>query len=221
MAPNQTGRPLSAYSFICDVSASSTHEINNELAVINEQSRLTAELLAMSRMGHEVDPAELEHLLSRVIARVERADKLVQRMNAFAHSLEQEGASCDLSTCLGLMSAMFGRKAGLKEVSLEIADSSDVIAGLETVACEQLLWTALGACLEASAPCGVLRVSLGAEKDAALVIMKGEFEKTPDLTFMDAWEPFGVTAQTSEGTLTLRLPGAVDQAPDSQDPGRC
>ena len=84
MSTHQNERQGSAYSFIGEVSASSTHEINNELAVINEQSRLTAELLALGRLGHEVDPAELEHLVNRVIARVERADKLVQRMNAFA-----------------------------------------------------------------------------------------------------------------------------------------
>ena len=204
-----SGRHPSAYAFIGEVAASSTHEINNELAVINEQSRLTAELLALGRMGQEVDPAELEHLLNRVIARVERADRIVQRVNTFAHSLERDDNTCDLAECLELMNAMFGRKAGLKGVSLEAGLPEKTLVGLGTLACEQLLWRALAVCLEAAQADSVLKVFLEPGGGEAQVVIDGVFEKPFDLTFFHVWEPFGVTVKTSEQSFILGLPGAV------------
>ena len=51
--PRQDELLVMALDFCARVTASATHEIKNELAVINEQSRLIQELLAMAGQGKE------------------------------------------------------------------------------------------------------------------------------------------------------------------------
>ncbi len=200
----EQGRRL--LEFMEEVTASATHEIKNELAVINEQSRLVAEMLEMGRRGREPDPGRLEQLIGRVIARVGRADAAVRRLNAFSHSAGG-AAGCDAARCLELMTQMYARPAGQQDLTVEVVEAPDSLAAaMPALDCERLVWAALGAVAAAAARGTVLRVSLQARQGRGVLRVAGELEHSLQPLPPGLLETLGVGVRVEGGALELELP---------------
>ncbi len=135
-------------AFFGRITASVTHEIKNELAVMNEQSRLIQELLQMARQGGALDPARLEELIGRVIVRIERADQVVRLLNTFAHSADQPQRRVEAGRVLELMTALGRRPARLKGVDLTLqAPEQEVSLTTSPFLLEEAWFCCLDACL--------------------------------------------------------------------------
>lgn len=137
-----------ALDFCARVTASATHEIKNELAVINEQSRLIQELLAMAAQGKEPSLERLEQIIGRVVVRVGQADMAVRRLNAFAHSADLDRSRADAGRELAVIAPLFERIASRHQATLALADQAppSPVAG-RPILVEQAMWS----CLEAVA----------------------------------------------------------------------
>lgn len=200
-----TGREL---DFVGRVTASATHEIKNELAVINEQSRLVLEFLEMAARGKEISLERLHELITRVVARVGQADAVVKRLNTFAHSTEMERTACEAVGLLELMVQMFGRMAGLKRVGLEVSEGHP--AAIELMATplqlEQVLWSAMSAALAAAQPSSTLRLSLERGDGALRLSIKGEMTGPPQAPPAELLEPLRASASADTETLRLEIP---------------
>jgi signal transduction histidine kinase len=207
---NQDEQALLAQTldFFVRVTASATHEIKNELAVMNEQSRLIQEMLALGRKGRPPKPERLEELIGRVLARLDQADRAVRRLNQFAHSADLDRRQADAGQALSVVGALFGRIASRHRVGLA-TEAPEAAAELR---CRpMLLQQAIWCCLEAVAAAAEPEAEISAaveRRDQGLAIsfrapLAGEAEVPP----AEVLAPLGARVQAlAGGGLELVLP---------------
>ena len=194
--------------FLAQVTANATHEIKNELAVMNEQSHLLQEFLLMAAQGREVDPQRLHTLVERIIARVGQADNVVKRLNAFAHSADLKPGALRAEGLLPLILEMFARRASVAGVTVELTAGADLVpSGVDMFLLEAAMWFCLVEASQASQAGG--RIEAGLEKqDGGLVFwLRGVYEKEPQAPAPAVLEALGArfTASGQEMRLTLPL----------------
>lgn len=111
--------------FFGDVSAGISHEINNRLAVINEKAGLLQDLAAMLAQGKDVDPVRFEEQSKKIVEQVALAREVVRDLNRFAHSADEELAEVEVTELLGLVAALYARKARTAEAELLVSDAGE------------------------------------------------------------------------------------------------
>jgi C4-dicarboxylate-specific signal transduction histidine kinase len=108
----------SGLRFFGKISASISHEIKNALAIINENAGLLEDLTLMAEKGTPMNQERLKKLAASLMAQVARADTIIKNMNRFAHSVDVPVRQTDLGEILDLMSALCGRFAAQRGVTL-------------------------------------------------------------------------------------------------------
>lgn len=206
--PDTNGGQAGYAELFGQVTRNATHEIKNELAVINEQSRLISEMLEMGAKGREPDPDRLYQLIGRVIERVGRADQAVKRLNAFAHSAEETGPVCDAVKGVTLICGMFARQAALHNVTLELELPEALSVGLPTLDFERLLWRCLATVVKAAVGGSVLRLVLESGGESVVLRLVGEMERAPDALPSQFLKELGVRPREGGAALELELPPA-------------
>lgn len=153
--------------FFGRVTARATHEIKNELAVMNEQIHLMQEMLALAESGREPDLNRLGELTQRIIVRLEQADGAVKRLNKFAHSADLDQKAADMVQALKTIAPFFfGRLTGGNQLTLNLEkEDQSAATNKKPVLLEQAIW----ACLES--------VAKAASPDQEI---KARVEKTPE-----------------------------------------
>lgn len=202
-------------AFFGAVTASATHEIKNELAVINEQGSLIQELLQLADQGRQVDPARLQELIGRVLARVGQADQAVKRLNAFAHGADLDREATDPAQALELMARMHGRLAGLKGIALEVAP---VAAGqslpLRPLLFQQATWACLQGVVAAAQKGGTVRLEFEVRGEMARLVVSGDLERPPTAPAGELMAALGAKVEASaDRGLQLDLPLGGGDAP--------
>jgi len=194
--------------FCARVTASATHEIKNELAVLNEQAHLCREMLAAAQAGREPDPERLLQLLGRIVARVDTADQAVRRLNRFAHSADLEHAQTDAAQAVETVAGLFGRLAAQRRQTLELRQPlPSVRVPARPVMLEQALWACLVALCAAAEPGGRLELSLGQSGDEVLVRFRGQLTSPPQPPRPEVLDPIGAEVREGgPGELLLAVP---------------
>ncbi len=131
--------------FFGRVTANLSHEMKNCLAIMNEQTHLLKELLQMWIQGREQDPRRLEDLAGKIIERIHETDRVIKRLNTFAHSADEESRVLEAGQLLELVSRLYRRLAALKGLELEMSPPH---RGLTLTANPFFLEAALFACLD-------------------------------------------------------------------------
>ena len=114
---------LSLQSITGQVSASITHEIKNQLAVIKEQAGLLNDLALMASKTDGMDPKRVESLCGRMTERARQADEIVKRFNRFAHASDEEFKELDAHESMQLMVQIYRRLADKKPVQLILGEA--------------------------------------------------------------------------------------------------
>jgi hypothetical protein len=114
--------------FFGDVSAGISHEINNRLAVINEKAGLLQDLAAMLVQGKDVDPVRFEEQSKKIVDQVALAREVVRDLNRFAHSADEELAEVEVAELLGLVAALYARKARTAEAELLVSAANEPVS---------------------------------------------------------------------------------------------
>ncbi len=138
-------RGLRELRFFGKITASVSHELKNYLALINEYNGLLSDLIVAHEMGRDLDLARLKSICGDVHRQVVAGGQVLDHLNGFAHSVDEQVRELDLGAHLALFVALSRRPAALKGVSLELAPAQRrVLLATRPYA---LLW-ALGLCLE-------------------------------------------------------------------------
>jgi C4-dicarboxylate-specific signal transduction histidine kinase len=111
-------------AFFGAVTASVSHELNNVIAIINELTGLLDDMRYSAEQGQQIGPERLKNLHERLERQVKRGEKIVKRLNKFAHSADQPIIEFDLNFVLGNLVDLTRRLADMKMVTL-IYDSSE------------------------------------------------------------------------------------------------
>ncbi|MCF8032535.1 MAG: hypothetical protein K9K66_08490 [Desulfarculaceae bacterium] len=206
MDHNQDQLRRLSLDFLAQVTANATHEIKNELAVMNEQSHLLQEFLEMAAKGRQVDPERLHTLVERIIARVGQADEVVKRLNAFAHSADLKPGALRADGLLPLTLEMFARRASLLGVSVE-AEGGDVElpTGVDMFLLEAAMWYCLVNASEAAGKGQVLKAGLEKGPEGLVFWLKGDFAQEPAPPEAAILESLGASFSAGQNEVRLSL----------------
>ena len=89
--------------FFGKMSASATHEIKNDLSIINESAGLMQDLILMSENGHALSNERLIDISKKIESRVRKADRILKRLNRFSHVPDEPVRQVDLESLIRFM----------------------------------------------------------------------------------------------------------------------
>jgi len=122
------------------LTASMTHEFKNVLAIIGETAGLMEDLLEMC----EASPGpRFSELLGRILAQVERGQRLSGCLNRFAHLTDTRPCSVELAQLTTHVTAMAARLARLVKVQLVLGQCVEAQMHCDPVALHRALFLAM------------------------------------------------------------------------------
>jgi len=132
-------------SFFGKITASTTHELNNALGIINENAGLLEDLMLLQEQGAEVDSARWITIANRITAQVDRADGITRRLNEFAHSIDGDAVPVNVGLFLEQVTALSVRLLAEYAVKAEVSPSTESV---EITTAPFLFLHLIGRCLE-------------------------------------------------------------------------
>ncbi|HHD63889.1 MAG TPA: hypothetical protein ENK96_05915 [Desulfobulbaceae bacterium] len=166
--------------FFGTITASTSHELKNALAVINENSGLLEDYMLMADDGMEVDPEKLSRISSRISTQVARADDIVSRLSTFAHSVDHILQEIEVGQFLQLAVALSLRILAANNVDAVAATGlKDVRIKTSPFLFLHLVSNSLIACGAASSARNTLQLSCreGSKKKSEVTISLEGFQK--------------------------------------------
>jgi len=141
----------SSLRFFGKMSASISHEINNVLAIINENAGLLEDFALVADKGTPIDPARLKTMAGKIQNQIRRADIIIRNMNKFAHSVDESIKGIDLNDLLELVVALSNRLASMRGVTLKLNTSTNpLFITTNHFFLENLLWQCLDFAMDAA-----------------------------------------------------------------------
>ena len=108
----------SGLQFFGKMTASTSHEIKNALAIINENAGLLEDLTLMAGQGKPLDPARLKKMAAVVKKQIARADGIIKNMNRFAHTIDETISEVDLNDTIELFMDLTARFAAMRGITV-------------------------------------------------------------------------------------------------------
>jgi len=109
------------------MTAAISHELKNCLAIMNENAGLIQDLTVLARKGRPLDPDRMDDVTGRITKQVGRADGLLKRMNAFAHSVDRPKQQIDLDEAVRLAADLGARLAANRVVEIRPEPSPEPV----------------------------------------------------------------------------------------------
>jgi signal transduction histidine kinase len=142
--------------FIGKIMADLSHEIMNVLAIIRERSGLIEDLMALNKEATFPYRKKLANTLTTIRNQVSRGMAVGEKLNRFAHSMDEPLVQYDVNDLLDQIKFLMQRFARLKNIQIE-ANFTDPPLTVETDPFRVIL--VLAACIE----CGIDRTVKGGE----------------------------------------------------------
>ncbi len=144
MATEKQSKP--EINFFGKILASATHEIKNNLAIINESAGLMEDLSSMG--GTSFTPERVNQISKKIGAQVKRADQVLKRMNQFSHSVDLPVQLVDMEKTAGFVLELGARLLDIMGARVDIipgASRATVTTNLFSL--EHLIWQSIESCL--------------------------------------------------------------------------
>ena len=84
-------------AFLSAMTASTTHEARNVLAIIKESAGLVEDLMQLYTARGSLDPEKVHRALERIELQVKRGADLLTTLNRLAHTLDQDRSTVELN----------------------------------------------------------------------------------------------------------------------------
>jgi C4-dicarboxylate-specific signal transduction histidine kinase len=206
--------------FFGKMSAVISHEINNSLAIINENAGLLQDFTLMADKGMPLDPERLNSLAGKVIQQVRRAERIVKNMNRFAHSVDESLKSVNLGDVVELIVTLSGRLASMRGVRVEPKPvENPVTITTNTFLLENLIWLCLDFAMDAAGAGNTIDIiTVKTENGAQIRFMqvedlaKAPLDKFPterEKALLDLLKA-DLSADVEVGELVITLPRDID-----------
>ncbi len=114
-------------AFFGTVTASVTHELTNVIAIINELTGLLDDMRYSAEQGQIIGSDRLENLHGRLEKQINRGQKIIKRLNKFAHSADQVQIEFDLNEVLLNLVDLMQRFADMKRIELDFRPATDEV----------------------------------------------------------------------------------------------
>lgn len=137
--------------FFGEISASISHDIKNELSVINENAGLLQDYTRMAEKGHPLDLKRVQRVAMKMQERVRRADTIVQNLNKFSHTIDHPLIKVDISEALSLLTSLTDRLTSAKNHLIRIINPKEpAVVRTSPFLLINLLWICLKAVMNHS-----------------------------------------------------------------------
>lgn len=207
--------------FFGKISASVSHDINNCLAIINENAGLLEDFSLMAEQGMPLDPGRLKGVSEKIRKYVRRANELVKHMNRLAHSSDRPVQKTDLGQILLLMCALTERFAVMQEVRLQpILPEHFVKVVTKPFRLNHLLWRCIDHAFHNSGKGQTIDLTLNQKSDGARItfqpVGKHDLSIKELLSHSDSVQDLldelgaSLNANIEKGELILDLPERLE-----------
>jgi signal transduction histidine kinase len=116
--PTLDGVDRLGLQFFGNITASVSHELKNALAIIGQNAGLLQDYLAMAAKGRVVTPDRFAIIAERIDEQTRRANKIIQYLNRFAHTVDEVRKTIDLNDLLALLELLSARIATMRQATV-------------------------------------------------------------------------------------------------------
>jgi hypothetical protein len=136
-------------AFLAKITAGTTHEIRNVLAIVQESAGLIEDMVSFYAETGKLNPDRLLKSVERIGAQVDRGAELMSTLNRFAHSLDREHDRVDMFDEAKHVALMCGRLAKQKGHKLLVEqDEKNVSLTVNRLHLKMALFSGVECCLE-------------------------------------------------------------------------
>lgn len=136
-------------AFLAKITAGTTHEIRNVLAIVQESAGLIEDMVSVYEETGKLKPDRLQKSVERIAAQVDRGAELMSTLNRFAHSLDRDFDRVDMFNETKHVALMCGRLAKQKGHKLLVQqDEENVSLTANRLHFEMALFAGVECCLE-------------------------------------------------------------------------
>ncbi len=174
-------------AFFGKITASVTHELNNVMSIIEQVSGLLDDLCAGAESGRPLEPEKIRGISERIGKQVERGVSIIQRMNKFAHSVDEPVKNFDLVELTENLVELSRRFAGLRKLKIEWRPpDARVMLVSKPFLLEQVIFMGIDAAMQRSRREGVIRIEVQPDAAGARVGISTEAEADAETGIPDA-----------------------------------
>lgn len=160
-------------AFIGRVTAGVSHELMNVLATIRESSGLIEDLMAIDDTPFPYREKLLKKLTT-IRGQVNRGMEIGDRLNRFAHSMDNRIVRLEVNELLGQLASVMKRSAGMRQVDVRAeAAESPVEIEADPIQLQTILAACIEYCLDRTATGGVITVGCRREDGGITIFCKG------------------------------------------------
>ena len=217
-------------AFISKITASTTHEIRNVLAIVKESAGLIEDMVKASGKGRPLKHDRLIRAVNRIDAQVTRGADLLTNLNRFAHSLDHPTELIDVKVEVDRVAMLCERFARLRGHAVSVEHGRDgVSTEVNALLFHMSLCCAVDCCQDRLAEPGSVRLITGESGGDVAITLRAEAPSThtpPSPRAAPGWEKLQglvgelggrVEASTDECHLNVLLPaGRVPGKPHQE-----
>jgi hypothetical protein len=162
-------------AFLAKITASTTHEIRNVLAIVKESAGLIGDMIHAHAERGSLNQERLLRTVGRIDAQVARGANIVSNLNRFAHSLDNARDNIDLDDELqqiAFLCERFARQGG-HQIKVQSGDPGMTVE-TNSLRLHMALFTAVECCFERMPEPGTVTMQAGRWGDAPSVEFVGE-----------------------------------------------
>jgi C4-dicarboxylate-specific signal transduction histidine kinase len=217
-----TGAENREAAFLAKITASTTHEIRNVLAIVKESAGLIDDLVRSFGKRGTLKEDKLFQAVGRIDAQVGRGAQLLTNLNRLAHGLDRASEPVDLGASAQQVASLSERFARQRRQTVQVrAPEAPLTATANALQLQMVLFAAVECCLEAMAEGGAVTIQPHESGGLPAVKVVGEIDSAPapsDPTATAAWprlatlgEDLNASVQVVEGSCTIHVVFSVPE----------
>ena len=167
-------------AFIAKITASTTHELRNVLAIVKESAGLIEDmLLAVDQRGSKKQDI-LKRALSRIESQVNRGAEIMANLNRFAHSLDETEDRIDLNRDVEQIAFLCQSFARQKNHLLKVLPGGDTpTVALNSLRLQMAVFTSVRCCMEQLPEPGTITLRTGGQGGRSYIEFTAEVRGEP------------------------------------------
>jgi C4-dicarboxylate-specific signal transduction histidine kinase len=203
-------------AFVAEVTAGTTHEIRNILAIVKESAGLIEDLIYAFNKRGSLDQEKLVRSLGRIDAQVARGAEILSNLNRFVHSLDHAQDAIDVTREIQQVASLCQFRARRRRHLLQVQPGDQNLkVVVDPFRFQMSLFAAVGCCLEQLPEGSTVSISTDRMDDRPTVEFTGhggDEEVLPTPAEARGWSPLleladglGASVEVAESAYGFRI----------------